>query len=1036
MCLLLFLIHLLAVPALGLNDSLCRLRGRFDLPRLSKDGDIVIGGSFNIHYYRKEQFLDFRSPPGPPVCKSFDLTQFQFAQTMIYTIEEINKNQTLIPNIKLGYQIHDGCGDPAMSTKVTTLLISGQEETLADPKCKTTSNIPAIVTDAESMQSVAVARVITPFNVTMFSYSAAYDYLNNMYEFPTFFRTIPNDYHQVDGLAQLVKYFGWNWIGTIRSNSTYGALAMDEIIKAMESLGICIAFSEAVHKTDSKEKLQSLIKIIKEATTKIIVAFVAQADMAVLLQEIVRQNVTGIQWIGSESWITMPGISPQKDVKFLAGTVGFAVPKAKLPGLKEFLLEVHPSKYPRNVFVSEFWETTFECVWQKPDNLTQTDSDSEVKFCTGDEKLEEVDNQYTDTSQLRIAYNVYKAVYAIAHSLNNMLSKTNFTFTQLDLWELLHYMYAVNFTARNGESIYFDPNLDTVPLYELVNWQMNSEGVAHVMTIGHYDGLVPFDKRLYLNKENIIWINGKKEVPRGVCSDSCLPGTWKTVRKEMPLCCFTCIPCSDGEISNVTDSVSCLKCPSEYWSNQFKTQCVPKKIEFLSFDDEMGSSLLTLAVIGTCLTVATAIIFYKHRQTPLVKANNSEEFRFAQTMIFAIEEINRSTKLLPNVTLGYQIYDGCSSETQSVKAVMALISTQNEARSDLNCTVNSKVPALFADAGFVSSLAETMLTRPFGISTISFTAMCQCFGDHEFPTLFETVPSDSHQIAAITTLVKHFGWNWVGLIQSSSTYITMESETILSLLERMGICTAFQESFSDTDSKDKIQQIVKRVKEATTKIIIAFATLTDMEVLLQEVVRQNLTGIQWIASDSWVTAPILSPEENARFLVGTLGFIIPKADIPGLKEFLLQVNPNQSPANPLINEFWEKTFHCSMQKLQNGTQCNPESHVQQCTGNELLETIDNAYTYTSQLRSSYRLYKAVYVIAHALHNIFSCGNDSCLNMSDIQPWQASNFRVMSLTRQGLHVTNIALEAFHCCSEKRHVNPSQDHFLRWIFLLKW
>ncbi|XP_059841990.1 extracellular calcium-sensing receptor-like [Hypanus sabinus] len=621
---LLLLMHLFLVPTSGESDSLCRLRGRFDLPHIAKDGDIVVGGSFNIHYYREEQTLDFRSAPEPPVCKSFDFSQFQFAQTMIYTIEEINRNQTLLPNITLGYQIHDGCGDPAMSTKVTTLLISGQEETLADPKCKTTANIPTIVTDAESMQSVAVARVITPFNVTMFSYSSAYDYLNNMYEFPTFFRTIPNDYHQVDGLAQLVKYFGWNWIGTIRSNSTYGALAMDEITKSMQSFGICIAFSVAVHKTDSKAKLQSLINTIKQASTKIVVAFVAQADMAVLLREIVRQNVTGIQWIGSESWITMPSLSPEEAARFLAGTVGFAVPRTTLPGLKEFLLQVHPSQYPGNAFVTEFWETTFECFFEKPENYSSSDGGAPAKLCTGEENLEEVDNQYTDVSQLRIAYNVYKAVYAIAHSLNNMLVKTNFTFSSLDLWELLHYMYAVNFTAKNGEYVYFDENLDTVPLYELVNWQIDSEGLAHVVTIGQYDGLVQFEKRLSINKEDIVWIDGKKEVPRGVCSDSCLPGTWKTVKKEMPLCCFSCIPCTDGEISNVTGAVSCLKCPPEYWSNEPKTQCVPKKVEFLSFDDEMGCSLVVLAVIGAFLTVMTALIFYKHKETPLVKANNSE----------------------------------------------------------------------------------------------------------------------------------------------------------------------------------------------------------------------------------------------------------------------------------------------------------------------------------------------------------------------------------------------------------------------------
>lgn len=42
--------------------------------------------------------------------------------------------------------------------------------------------------------------------------------------------------------------------------------------------------------------------------------------------------------------------------------------------------------------------------------------------CTGSEDLRYTDSSYTDVSQVRISYNVYKAVYAIAHALHTLLN--------------------------------------------------------------------------------------------------------------------------------------------------------------------------------------------------------------------------------------------------------------------------------------------------------------------------------------------------------------------------------------------------------------------------------------------------------------------------------------------------------------------------------------------------------------------------------------------------------------------------------------
>ncbi|GCC32281.1 hypothetical protein chiPu_0010742 [Chiloscyllium punctatum] len=414
----LFLIFLLlaAVPTRGTQGTLCKRRAKHSLPALSEDGDIILGGIFTVHLEAIQNLPSFTIKPPESECRNFHLSSFRLMLTMIYAIEEINRNKNLLPNTTLGYKIYDDCSSSAVASKAALALVTSEEQRMNFTQCEA-SNVAAIVGCDISTSSIVAARVIGPLGIPMVSYYSTCSCLSDKQEYPTFFRTIPSDNYQSKLLAELVKTFGWKWIGTIRSNIDYGNFGMQAFVEQVRKTGVCIAYSESFYRTDPAEKISKIVQVIKQATTKVVVAFVDTGDMRVLLQEIWRQNVTGIQWIGSEGWVTEQLLPSEESARFLTGTIGVATPRTEIAELRDYLLKVHPSKFGGSILVKEFWEKVFAC------NLTKHSSVAlRMRQCTGMQQLDGLENAYLPAIMDGSSYHVYKAVYAVAHALDDMLN--------------------------------------------------------------------------------------------------------------------------------------------------------------------------------------------------------------------------------------------------------------------------------------------------------------------------------------------------------------------------------------------------------------------------------------------------------------------------------------------------------------------------------------------------------------------------------------------------------------------------------------
>ncbi|XP_072263033.1 vomeronasal type-2 receptor 26-like [Pyxicephalus adspersus] len=87
--------------------------------------------------------------------------------------------------------------------------------------------------------------------------------------------------------------------------------------------------------------------------------------------------------------------------------------------------------------------------------------------------------------------------------------------------------------------------------------------------------------------------------------------------------CHICVPCSEGEISNTTDSDLCQKCPDSEWPNEEKDACMPKSEDFLSIENDMLAVIFSFtSVIFSIITISIIGIFIFYQNTPIVKANN------------------------------------------------------------------------------------------------------------------------------------------------------------------------------------------------------------------------------------------------------------------------------------------------------------------------------------------------------------------------------------------------------------------------------
>ncbi|XP_068135870.1 vomeronasal type-2 receptor 1-like [Hyperolius riggenbachi] len=625
-----FLLLNLFLPLSAETSPGCSLKGWKTDP-FTQPGDVLVGGIFLVYSGYDIPLVTFQKKPETLSCKGFHIRYYRDVLGLVFAVDEVNNSSDLLPNVTLGFSLLESCMSELRAIGGVMALLSGMGNPVPQFDCHKNSKMIGIVGDMASALSIPIARILGVHHYPQISHGASSSSLSDKVNFPSFLRTVSSNLFQSSALSRLVSLFGWTWVGMLIVDNDVGEQGGRVIRTDLEKGGSCVAFVEKIHLSYSMKQVLRVVKVIRESSAEVIILHSTESHVMVLLDVLFNEGVTEKIFISSVSFTITPGLFSKKAWKVLNGTIGLMPKTRAMPGFESFLQSLHPALNTKYPFITPFWEAAFQCIWTSGRTLENvSDPMILVPSCTKEEELKTRIPEVFEIYDLSYTYHAYLAVYAYAHALHALLTcqvrqvyRSCGNVSTIRPWQVLHSLKRTPFQTPSGDSITFDANGDVSASYDIVTIQVLN-GLFQLVRVGSFNPEATSSQMIDINTSSILWNQHFLQVPQSMCSPVCPPGHRRVPRQGQPPCCSDCVPCSAGEISNRTDLLECLRCPKDQWSNEEQRKCVPKIIEFLSYQEPLGIILVLMSSGCSILAFCILLIFISFRDTPVIKATNRE----------------------------------------------------------------------------------------------------------------------------------------------------------------------------------------------------------------------------------------------------------------------------------------------------------------------------------------------------------------------------------------------------------------------------
>ncbi|XP_032092487.1 vomeronasal type-2 receptor 26-like [Thamnophis elegans] len=531
-------------------------------------GDLMIGGmTSHIHYNLFG--IDFKEYPS---ITSYDVTCvvmkfYQHILALAFAVKEINEDTQILPNFTLGFHIYDSYNNPRLTYRATLDLLFKSEEFVPNYKCDSQKNLMAIIGGLDFDTSTYIAEIIGFLKIPQLTFGALPQEQFQTSKLSSLYFMVPKEDQQYIGIIQLLHHFRWTWIGIFSVRNNSGEKFLQKMQPLLSQNGICSAFIDRLDPTLHFENME---------------------------ETYLGMFITSINMLSSKSNAFL--------VYGESGTI------MRL----RFIIFLSDPESRETALFGKVWIVTAMTDFA----LTGVQISSDLKMFHGA-------LSFTIHSTAVVGFREF------VQSIKPLLDSRD-GFRQ-DIWEQ---SFDCSFPKSELQEIHSRRCTEEMKLEDLPAplFEMEMTGQSYsvynaVYAVAHALqalDMLRFNRRKTMMSKNpdLPQLHPWQVPPFSRCSDPCLPGSWKKGIEGDQFCCYDCVPCPEGKISNHNDMEDCFECSEDHYPNKEKNGCKLKLLVFLIFEESLGIGSASAALGFFFWTSWILGIFIKNKDTPIVKANN------------------------------------------------------------------------------------------------------------------------------------------------------------------------------------------------------------------------------------------------------------------------------------------------------------------------------------------------------------------------------------------------------------------------------